>query len=292
MAESTWGALGRVDPLALADVRVAAHHAAQPLAAAALRFVPAAPDDSHSNLLWSPERGRFQGRELARGHRTFLEIERLAIGLQDRDGEDVARFDLAGRTLGHAFAALEGALAAAGYDDGGGPLGLPTYELPDSALRRGAAFPTDATPASAELARWYANAASALRGVSTAQLGGVEVRGWPHHFDVAAFLAIDADADPEVARSVNLGFSPGDDAIREPYFYVAPWPVAADRALPPLTGGAAWHLDGFTAAVLRGTEVVAAGEAERQEALACEALAGAVAASLVALGATSPGVER
>ncbi|MEM1451529.1 MAG: hypothetical protein AAGI22_20610 [Planctomycetota bacterium] len=289
MTHSSRDALGRVDPRALEGARVTAHHAAQPLAAAAYRYVAKKPDDSHSNLLWSSERERFHGRELPGGHRCFVDIVGLGIGIQGADGQDVSRFDLGGRTFEEAFAALGDALAGIGCDDGRGPLVLPTYDLPDSELQRGAAFPDDGPDERAEVARWHARASAMLRGLSEASLGGAEVRCWPHHFDCAAFVALDEDADPESARSVNVGFSPGDGAIAEPYFYVTPWPVPNTTALPPLEGGATWHREGFTAAVLRGTEVVAAGDAERQAAFVREALDGAVAAAFEVLGATPPG---
>ena len=46
-------------------------------------------------------------------------------------------------------------------------------------------------------------------------------RVWPEHFDAA----LDVAARPDVR--VNLGGSPGDSSIGEPYLYVGPW--TADR---------------------------------------------------------------
>jgi hypothetical protein len=40
---------------------------------------------------------------------------------------------------------------------------------------------------------------------------------WPEHFDIAVTLTT-ADA-----RSLNLGFSPGDEFSAEPYVYAGPW---------------------------------------------------------------------
>jgi hypothetical protein len=39
---------------------------------------------------------------------------------------------------------------------------------------------------------------------------------WPEHFDLAVAAATGSGG-------VTLGFSPGDDAVPEPYVYVAPW---------------------------------------------------------------------
>src|SRR5262245_52087964 len=71
---------------------------------------------------------------------------------------------------------------------------------------------------------WFGVVAAALdRVVATVPASGgpTLARLWPEHFDVA----IDAAARPD-AR-VNLGGSPGDASIGEPYLYVGPW--TADR---------------------------------------------------------------
>lgn len=108
---------------------------------------------------------------------------------------------------------------------------------------------------------WYAAAASALDAVIAA-LPPDSVptlpRLWPEHFDVA----IEAVARPGVR--VNLGASPGDSFLAEPYLYVGPWtsdrpgdpafwnaPFGAVRPASSLAGdrraeGAAFLLDGFS----------------------------------------------
>jgi hypothetical protein len=40
---------------------------------------------------------------------------------------------------------------------------------------------------------------------------------WPEHFDAATTVAVPS------GERVNLGFSPGDDFVTEPYVYVGPW---------------------------------------------------------------------
>jgi hypothetical protein len=73
------------------------------------------------------------------------------------------------------------------------------------------------------------------------------VRCWPHHYDIATLFALD-DGDPETARSVGIGLSPGDSAYAEPYLYCNPWPVP-DGALPTAPGPLRWHTEGFTSLV-------------------------------------------
>ena len=88
------------------------------------------------------------------------------------------------------------------------------HDLPPFAPDR--PLPVDAD-ASRWLAAWYAYGAGHLErlhgrfpdaAVSEAQL-------WPEHFDLAVTVDVGGDA-------VNVGFSPGDGWLAEPYVYVGP----------------------------------------------------------------------
>jgi hypothetical protein len=85
--------------------------------------------------------------------------------------------------------------------------------------------------------------------------------------------------DGDEAPSLGLGLSPGDEGIPEPYFYVTPWPPPGPgEPLPDLPAPGRWHREGWTGAVLTGTEVVAAGDGGAQAARASAFLAEAVSA--------------
>lgn len=74
------------------------------------------------------------------------------------------------------------------------------------------------------------------------------VRSWPHHYDVGTLLLLD-DEDPETARSIGVGLSPGDGSYAEPYFYCSPWPVPDTARLGSAPDGLKWHLDGFVSLI-------------------------------------------
>lgn len=91
------------------------------------------------------------------------------------------------------------------------------------------------------------------------------VQLWPHHFDLALLwfsgrLVPDQDPDdPEYAdEQMNFGFSTGDDAIPDPYFYATAYPSPAGLTGQPLPDGAYWHTQGFTGAVMMYDSLVAA----------------------------------
>jgi hypothetical protein len=108
--------------------------------------------------------------------------------------------------------------------------------------------------------------------------GAAPVRVWPHHFDVGSVLPLGA-GDGDEAPSIGVGLSPGDEGIPEPYFYATPWPPpGADEPLPDLASPGRWRREGWTGAVLTGSDLVAAGDGRAQAARASAFLAEAVSA--------------
>jgi hypothetical protein len=93
------------------------------------------------------------------------------------------------------------------------------------------------------------------------------VQLWPHHIDLAVLwfsgrLVPGADpANEDYAdEQMNFGFSPGDEAIPDPYFYTTAYPLPEGLTGTPLPDGAYWHTQGFTGAVLKYEILVTAGE--------------------------------
>jgi hypothetical protein len=83
------------------------------------------------------------------------------------------------------------------------------------------------------------------------------VQIWPHHFDLGMLWLPGAKVDgqdPENEeysdKSMNFGFTFGDEGIPEPYFYITAYPLPNEfpgLSLPP---GTKWHTEGFSGAVL------------------------------------------
>src|SRR5690349_7847234 len=55
-ADSSWTRVGAIAPSALADTRLELHHAAQIIVSAAISYIPARSDDSHTAMSWSASR--------------------------------------------------------------------------------------------------------------------------------------------------------------------------------------------------------------------------------------------
>ncbi len=102
--------------------------------------------------------------------------------------------------------------------------------------------------AAAVLGDWYAlgwQAIDATVGTLPPDAGPTTLQLWPEHFDAGLDVAVAED------RRVNLGASPGDAFVPEPYLYVGPWG-------PERPGDPAYWNAPF-GAVLRYAELAAAG---------------------------------
>jgi hypothetical protein len=261
MKAGAWESVGNVPPVRLAEGRLVLHHAAQLAAAVGRSLVPPEPDDGHTSLEWHRLSRSFVGQEVpgARPWRAALRADDLSLAVL-ADGDAFGRLALAGRTLSEALAWLVEQARALGAPAEGLSLEAP-YALPAHAVANRAPFAVPDDGSLAELGRWFANADGLLRDAAEGWPGSAPVRVWPHHFDVGSVLPLGA-VGGEGAPSIGIGLSPGDEAIAEPYLYITPWPVP--EPLPDLPAGGRWHREGWTGAVLSGTEVVAAGGGDAQ----------------------------
>ena len=271
---ATWERLGTPPSTELADTRAQAHWAAQILVGVATGSIEAAPDDSHTSLTWDSGSRTLLTRPLkgTGGARAGLRLPDLTQLVRDEGGG--AEFPLAGHSLADGYAWMERTLGVERA------LLRRTDEMPDHAVGSGAAF--DADPAAlAELARWYGNAALLLQRVREDYPGASAVRIWPHHFDIATLITLDSGADPEHARSIGVGMTPGDSSYAQPYFYVLPWPAPQTVELPALEGGGEWHRERWVGAVLTIQELIGgASSADQQRERARAFLTSAVSRSL------------
>jgi hypothetical protein len=259
-----WSTLGAKAPTALVKARALAHHAAQWPTRAARANLEAAPDDSHSSLTWDGGRGALFSQALRVGGaevRIGLRVTGLALIILR--GEIVLdTYELAGRRDSMVGVWLDSALRALGLKPASG-VTLP-YTIPSHAVARGSAYNfSGEAEAFAELARWLGAAADLLddvrRGFPDAQPDADTPRCWPHHFDIATLLTLDAAAG-DTARTIGVGVSLGDHYYAQPYVYVTPWPHPNAAQLPALPPPGHWHTQGFVGAVATGEQILALAE--------------------------------
>ena len=249
--KNDWQQLGGVTPTALAEARINLHYAAQIVSGVGRTWAPKRDDDSHTNLGWRSDLGGLVSRSAQQqpALSAGLDFSGLQLLLLDDGNRTVAERSLADTTLDHGYRWLQRELAQRWGSETGDVAPL-HYDMPDHELGRGAVFRRETPEAFAELARWFGNASTVLERVRE-EHGSSPVRCWPHHFDLATLISLGDD------RSIGVGLTPGDESCAEPYFYVGPWPHPTPARWPELAAGS-WHTDGFVAAVLTGSELVAA----------------------------------
>ncbi len=260
----SWERLGDPPPDTLADARLQLHWAVHLLAAFGRSLVAARSDSSHSAVTWDVARRALVTAESTDGSRLRLALRPGHASLHLLAGPDPGGdvFPLRDRRWDEAFAWLQAELLVRLGKDGAA-LEAPSPDIPGHPVARGAAF--DADPAAlAELERWFHDAHLLLEGVRAREPSASPVRCWPHHFDMATLVTLDPNLDPEEARSIGVGMTPGDGSYAEPYWYVTPWPYPEDAELPDLPRPARWHTEGWLGAVLTAPDLVAAGDAAKQ----------------------------
>jgi len=258
-----WRSLAGVDPGRLRAARLAAHFAAQWLARIARGCVPPRANDFHTNLGWNDAERALATHAWPGGGRAGLKIADLTLVIWDR-GHGMAPpalLRLDGRREADVREWLGGRLRQLGLDPDALDAPAP-YQMPAHPLAEGVPYAAEGLAAALdELAAWFGNGDLVLNEVrQRIKARGLEappVRCWPHHFDLDSLISLGSGA---AARTVGLGFSPGDEYYDQPYFYVSCHPPPDVATLPSLPPAGHWHSHHFTAAIAPADRILEAGD--------------------------------
>jgi hypothetical protein len=242
----------------LPAARLQTHWAANVPASVAAAVSRPAADYSHTALQWVEGRGWTSGPLDDHDARVGLDVHGHCFVA--REGFVRESCPLEGRTIDQALSELADALARHGGPSAARPLELLDLTRPPHAVGTGSTFGSFSGPAFHEVRAWFSLAAAVLDGKRREHANASELRCWPHHFDIAALWTLDDEADPEHAKSVGIGMSPGDETFPQPYVYVLPWPAPDPAALHDLAVGS-WHTEGFVAATLAAADIASAADA-------------------------------
>ncbi len=261
IVSSSWARVGTLTPTALTDARLQLHHAAQIAVSAAISYIAARPDDSHTALTWNAPLRALSTEPITAGRqlRIALRVEDLALHALDENGSTTRSFALPGHTVAQGHAWLSEVLAQAALD----PSRLTArkhYTIPAHPVESGAPFSLGRGDQFEELSRYWSNAAGVLDPLAQMTEGAGPVRTWPHHFDIATLIELPGAS----RRTIGVGQSPGDDSYAEPYWYVGPYPYPPTSDLPPLTGPGRWHTEGWVGAALSASDYIAVSDQRAQ----------------------------
>ena len=283
---NAWQTLGNPSPENLPDARLQLHHCAQIAAAVGIFLLQPKPDDSHTNLGWSDDASALtsQPTEDEPSFRAAIRVADLTLLLLDSDGRAASRFPLSGTKLHQGYEWLASAIETFTGQPPRNAIAPPPFELPFHPVAAEGTISGEPKEAFEDLARWFSNADHILRRVSSERENASDVRCWPHHFDIATLIQIDPYENPEQARSIGLGMTPGDSSYPEPYYYVSPYPAPKNAELPRLSGGGEWHTEGWFGAALPATKLLEGGSESEQGRRTQRFLESAIEASYKWLG--------
>ncbi len=262
----SWLKFPSVSDADLSAARLQLHEASQIIAGAGISFVEARPDDSHTNLEWLPSLRAFAGTLFSDGLlRAALQTDTLSVLVLDADNTLLASYALDGHTQDEAVDGLKELLRKNGFDASAFSM-KKHYEIPETPQGRGEAYHLFNPAAFAALTAYFNNAQLQLERVAVKQNGASDIRLWPHHFDLGLLLSLKEGED---AKSVSMGFSPGDMHYDTPYYYVSPWPYPEKETLSDvdLQAGGFWHTENFIAAILLAKDYTSVEEPEESIAL-------------------------
>ncbi len=243
-------------PRDLVQARGIAHKAAQLLTRAARANLAPLPDDSQSNLGWDDTGKQFLSQPIGGDFFVGLTLSPLMLSFGHEDG-DTETLDLDNVTQGDAEQWLDAQLRQAELNPAS-DIDLP-YDLPVEAAEIEKFSAGENAGALKALSNWFDLAEEAISALAadnaTLSPGPSPLRCWPHHFDIATYVGLEA-GDAETARAIGVGMSPGDESYDQPYFYVNPWPHLDPLALPEAPAPGHWHTEGFVGLIATAEEVL------------------------------------
>ena len=249
---------------ALINVREELHQAVQLVGMVGRSFLPPDPSDLSATSQWLNQSQSLGGSLITGNHqvRLALRIVDASLMFLDSNGQVIDQFPLANEYYPDVVQWVSSKLADEGLDISKFSQELP-YQIPDyDHSRPFSAFPDHYL---AEFSGYFSNANNLMAEIQS-QYQSSEIVCWPHHFDIATLITVAADPDPEKAKTVGLGLSPGDTYYNRPYFYINTWPHLSKKQLQNETWSSAgtWHTRDWIGAVLPADKVIT-WESEEQQ---------------------------
>ena len=237
---------------ALLAARVELHRAVQLIGAVGRSYSPASGEDEYGSLEWDESNKMLVSVPVGEKEKIYagLSLLTFTLGLYKTGGTLIDNMDLKKRRPDEVVIWLKKTLSQAGLQGEKLTLALP-YEIPSYASDTEKKFSFKPKSAFREFSNFYQNAALMLNYYRKNNDPAAEIKCWPHHFDIAMQLIFDGNGSSEEKKYVGLGFSPGDENYKRPYYYINLWP-APEIPLSDLPSiqGAKWNIEGWFGATL------------------------------------------
>ena len=242
------------------------HQAAQFIALAGKYLIPQEPDDSNTNMRYSPEKKALLGNELSNGFRLGLILTNLEIQLLNKVFDPIDIIQLEGRYRQQIFEEIQQRLKDSGVDSFKLKDKL-HYEVPFHPVLYGSPFTIHNQKYFDENTYYRHNSEIVLNTIISDYKKTAPVRVWPHHFDTGTFISLEENHG-KISKSIGLGWAIPDAMVDEPYFYLSYWSESNSIIpdLPRLPSGT-WAIPDWNGAILTHSEIISQGSSQAQKQL-------------------------
>ena len=237
----------------LQQARAELHQAIQFVGAVGRSYSPSSAEDEYGSLNWDDGGKMLVSVVVGKNQRIYagMSLSRFDLGVYHEDGRPVDSINLKGLGSTEIVSWLKKVLGNVGLDEDMLTLELP-YQIPDYKDVIGKKLKFKRKKVFAEFSKLYENAARVLDHYKSdySEYAGA-IKCWPHHFDIATQLIFSENSDMDNKNYVSLGFSPGDENYKRPYYYINLWPVPelSSQDLPAV-GKGNWNTKGWFGATL------------------------------------------
>jgi hypothetical protein len=232
------------------------HHAAQFIALVGKYLIPQLPDDSNTNMVYSPEYNLLIGNKLSKRMHIALHLPDIILHVLDKDYKSKYSIPLNGKTKNKVFEELKLSLEKFGTDVSQFTKEL-HYEMPLHDLDKDLPFSIINKDSFQINTVYRDNAEIILKNIAREFTHASSVRVWPHHFDTGSYIPVEFNTNNEVVKSVGIGWAIPDNMVNEPYYYLSFWsenPVQNFNKLPSPDSGK-WMTD-WKGGVLKLSDII------------------------------------
>ena len=247
----TWENINKIDLGILRNARISLHQAVQIVSAFPRNMLPTDPTDSNASLIWNSSTNGLESDPVAneggKSIRVGLSLDSFTLYISV-EGKLVSFYEMDTRSVFQGLEWLKFELSQLDIASDTINLDLP-YEIEDYDYSQSLKINSDAF---GEHCILYQNISNVLSGIVDERENALDIRCWPHHFDLATLIPLESNSDKEIIKSIGVGLSPGDEAVEEPYIYINVWPSVDYKLLVkyPLILGE-WNVEGWSGAILK-----------------------------------------
>ncbi|HYW95492.1 MAG TPA: hypothetical protein VE870_07900 [Bacteroidales bacterium] len=235
------------------------HFAIQLLAVTGKHMIPPAKNEENTTMEFSASRKMMITDKIPteKPVRIGLNVVDFTLYILSSRLEELQMGDLANHTTTEGFNFIKKHLADYGANVSAFDLSI-DYNLSTGPVDKEKSFSVEYPSIAEETVKYRANAKFLLQFFNRVFKHTSDIRVWPHNFCTSSQIFNPVTTKENSDRSVEYGFSPQNDTVDEPHFYIK---IHVDKnfsypdPLPDLRGGGRWKESDWKGAYLRISDI-------------------------------------